>query len=916
DSLFEIPSALRRVFTSGEALDAGTAARWRELGGAPLHNLYGPTEAAVDVTFHKVTAADSVTVPIGRPVFNTRVYVLDSGLRPVPVGVTGELYLAGEQLARGYVSRPELTAERFVANPFGTGGRMYRTGDLVRWNRAGELEYLGRNDFQVKLRGLRIELGDIEAALSAQHDLSRAAVVVAGSGDRARLHAYVVPATGAAVDPGDVLSAASRALPLYMVPAGLTILDELPLTTSGKLDRAALPQVDTGDRHGYRAPAEGSEAVVAAVMAELLGLDQLGADDDFFAAGGNSLLAMRVVTRVNELLGCEVNVAEIFGAPTPARLAEATDTAADRTAAPVTRMSRPARIPLSLAQSRIWLLNRIDPESARYNIPFALRLHGPLDEIALSEAVADVLVRHESLRTLFPEDDQGPRQQILSVGECAATALVLRTVDAPALEAELAAAAARGFDLRTEIPLRITVLRHGPDDHVLLVLAHHIAADGLSTMPLARDLVTAYAARRDGAAPGWQPLPVQYADFTLWQHALLGDAGDPDSRLHTQLEFWRRELAGLPPVVDLPTDRPRPAIASGAGATVEFTVPPELTAAIEALARSAGVSTFMVLHAAYATAVAKLSGTDDLAIGTPIAGRSARALDEVVGMFVNTLALRTRVHAGDRFTDLLAQVRARDVRAFTHADLPFDRLVEQLDLEHSRSYAPLVQVLLSFQQHTGPDLRLPGLDIAEYPLTNPVAAFDLALTLTEVTGAAGRELRAELRYATDLFDRATMHSLAGRLTRVLSAVVAEPDIRIGAIDLLEPSERLRVLEHWNATDAEIAGPATLAELFEARVSRTPDAPALTFGGTTLTYAAFAGRVNRLARHLISLGVRTGSLVAVAAPRSLELLTGIYAAVTAGAGYVPIDPDHPAERIDYVLETAKPVCVLGAAEAPI
>ncbi len=909
----EIPSSLRRVFTSGEALGAVTAARWRELGGGPLHNLYGPTEAAVDVTFHEVTAADSVTVPIGRPVFNTRVYVLDSLLRPVPIGVSGELYLAGGQLARGYLGRSDLTADRFVADPYHPGLRMYRTGDLVRWNRAGELEYLGRNDFQVKLRGLRIELGEIEAALTGREGVAQAAVVVAGTGENSRLHAYVVPAA-ATVDPAAVLTAAGRALPAYMVPSGVTVLAELPVNASGKLDRAALPAVDPGESSAYRAPAEGAEAVVAAVMAELLGCERIGADDDFFAAGGNSLSAMRVVARVNAALGCDLNVAEIFGAPTPALLARIADAAPGTTVAPLVAGPRPERIPLSPAQTRIWLLNRIDPGSARYNIPFALRLSGELDEVALAEAVTDVLTRHESLRTVFPEDARGPHQRIRAIGECAA--LTLRTVDATDTDLELAAAAARGFDLRHDIPLRVDAFRIAPTEHILLVVAHHIAADGVSTGPLARDLMTAYAARRAGAAPAWQPLPVQYADFALWQHEVLGRADDPESRLARQIDFWRDELADLPAVLDLPGDRPRPAVASGAGAAVEFRVPADLTAALEALARRTGVSLFMVVHAAYAAVLAKLSGTEDLAIGTPIAGRSAQALDDLVGMFVNTLALRTRVRARDRFGELLAQVREHDVRAFAHADLPFDRVVEELDPERSAAYAPIVQVLLSFEQRAETALRLPGLDVSDHPLANPGAQFDLALALSEIDGPDGRVLHAVLRYATDLFDEDTVHGFGRRLLRLLTAVTTDPDIRLGDIDLLEVSERLQVLDIWNATETEIDRTATLPGLFDAQAARSPHAPALTFEGTTVSYADFAAEVNRLARHLIACGVGPGSLVALHMRRSRELVVGMYAALAAGAAYVPLDPEHPVERVRYVLDIARPECVLTTSAVPV
>ena len=725
----------------------------------------------------------------------------------------------------------------------------------------------------------------------------------------------MVPAAGATVDTADVLTAASRALPAYMVPAALTILAELPLNASGKLDRTALPAVEVSGSRGYRAAAEGAESVVAAVMAGLLDRDRMGADEDFFAAGGNSLLAMRAVTRVNTALGRDLNVAEIFGAPTPALLARAAD-AADAAVLPLVAGARPERIPLSPAQTRIWLLNRIEPGSAMYNIPLALRLRGALDEIALSEAVADLLTRHESLRTVFPEDAEGPRQSIRAAEECTATVLSLRTAGSNEVDGELAAAAASGFDLRHDIPLRITVFRVAPEEHLLLVVVHHIAGDGISTGLLARDLMTAYAARCAGTAPDRSPLPVQYADFTLWQHAVLGRADDPGSRLARQIAFWREELADLPAVLDLPGDRPRPPAASGAGAAVEFRVPAALTTAVETLARRAGVSVFMVLHAAYATLLAKLSGADDLAIGTPIAGRTDAALDDLIGMFVNTLPLRTRIDGRQRFGELLAEVRADDVRAFAHADLPFDRLVEELDPQRSPAYAPIVQVLLSFEQRSDTELLLPGLEVADHPLANPVAQFDLALSLAEIGGPDGREYLAVMRYATDLFDRATVASFGERFLRLLTTVTADPEIRVGDIDLLEISERLRVLEIWNSTTAAVDRTATLPVLFDVQAARTPGAPALTFGGTTLSYAELAARVNRLARYLITRGAGPGSLVAVHMHRSLDLIVGIHAVLAAGAGYVPLDPDHPAERVRYVLETARPDCVLAGAGAPM
>jgi amino acid adenylation domain-containing protein len=485
---------------------------------------------------------------------------------------------------------------------------------------------------------------------------------------------------------------------------------------------------------------------------------------------------------------------------------------------------------------------------------------------------------------------------------------------------------AESFDLCTCIPVRASLFRVAPDDHLLAVVVHHIAADGVSTAPLARDLMTAYTARAAGETPSWRPLPVQYADFTLWQRAALGSADDPDSGLSTQIAYWRAELDGLPPVLELPADRPRPAVASGRGATVEFAIPADLTGSIAELARRRGVSMFMVLHAAYAALLARLAGVDDVAIGTPVAGRGEQALDDLVGMFVNTLVLRTPIAADASFAELLARVREADVRAFSHADLPFERLVEELNPVRSQAHSPIVQTLLTFEQHDDTVLRLPGLTVSAYPLDNRVAQFDLAVELSEHRAARNRSPRGVLRYATDLFDRATVETFGARFARVLRAAVADPSVRVGDIELLDDAERALVLDRWNDTAAAVDPAATLVSLFEAQVARTPAAPAVTVQGhtmahsspdhhphmssyATLTYSEFAGRARQLARWLAGQGVGPGTPVALGMRRSLDLVLGIYAVTLAGGAYVPLDPDHPAERLEYVLSTARPVCVL-------
>ncbi|GAD82059.1 non-ribosomal peptide synthetase [Nocardia asteroides NBRC 15531] len=934
EGLAEDLSGLRMLHVGGEEMPAALAATVLATVPAELHNTYGPTEVAITSTFQQITApVEQTELPIGRPTWNVRAYVLDERLHPVPTGVAGELYLAGDQLARGYLGRPDLTADRFVADPFADddgGARMYRTGDLVRRDRTGALVYLGRNDFQVKIRGLRIELGEIEAALGDALGVTHATVVPAtDDAGRQCLVGYVA----GAVDATAVRTHVASRVPAYMVPTHLVVLDTVPLNSAGKLDRAALPPADLSAGTVYVAPRPGAQTALATVVGELLGVTRVGADDDFFAVGGNSLLAMRLVARANAVLGSALDVRDVFDAPTVAGLA-ARAAARGETLPSLTVVDpRPARIPLSLAQTRLWLLNRIEPDSAVYTLPIALRLSGDLDTAALWAALADVLARHESLRTVFPEDAEGPVQVVLPVAQVLPAAVVREVAEDDLADAVRAIAAA-GYDLTTQPPLRAALFRrigavaeHGspraalgdgaaPEaEHVLVLAVHHIAADGVSTVPLARDLITAYAARSAGTAPVWTPLPVQYPDFTLWQHAVLGDAADPTSRLARQLAHWRTELAGVTPVLELATDRPRPAVRTGAGASVGFEIPADLVAGIEELARRHGVSTFMVAHAAFAVLLARHGAGEDIVLGTPVAGRADAALDDLVGMFVNTLVLRTAVDGGAGFAELLGQVRAADLRAFAHADLPFERLVEELNPVRSTAYAPIAQVMLAFEHRDDTTIELPGLRIAEFALPAATTQFDLSLALTETTGAAGEPgMLGRLRYATDLFDADTVAALGDRFTRVLAAVVADDTTPVGAIDLLDAAETAR-LAAWNDTAAPLDTDATLVSLFTAQAARTPDAVALEFEGERITYGEFAVRVARLARKLIADGVGTGAIVGVGLRRGLDLLVAIYAVQAAGAAYLPLDPDHPADRIADVLATAAPVCVLAAAGFP-
>ncbi|MFJ3899012.1 non-ribosomal peptide synthase/polyketide synthase [Streptomyces sp. NPDC090083] len=891
-------TGLRRVMCSGEALPLALTHRFHDiLATTGLHNLYGPTEASVDVTAVRI-APDATGVPIGRPVWNTRTYVLDAGLRPVPPGVPGELYLAGIQLARGYLDRPGLTAERFVADPYGEPGtRMYRTGDLARWNADGTVEYLGRTDDQVKVRGFRVEPGEIQAALTTHPSVAHAVVVVREQ----RLVAYLVPAgdTGA-VDAEAVRAHTAAALPAHMVPAVLVTLDALPLTPNGKLDRAALPAPDFTPLTGT-APRSPREQILAGLFGDVLGLEQVGADDDFFTLGGHSLLAMRLVSRVRTALGADLTVRTVFEASTPALLAARLDDRIGGLPALVPA-DRPDELPLSYAQQRLWLLHRIEGPGPTYNIPAAWRLTGALDRDALSAALDDLALRHESLRTVYPEQDGRPRQVVLDE---ASVPLHHSRVTETELPDRLAGAAARGFDIDRELPLRAHVFEVGADEHVLLLVLHHIAGDQWSDGPLWRDLATAYAARRAGEAPAWAPLPVQYADYALWHREALGDPDAPDSRQSRQLAYWQDALAGLPDELALPTDRPRPLESSHRGGAVGLTLDAQTAEQLRALARRHGVSMFMVTQAAVAALLHRLGAGDDIPLGAPISGRGDEHLEDLVGFFVNTLVLRTDLTGDPTFADLLARVRDTDLAAYEHQDLPFERLVEAVNPARSLARHPLFQVMVVHLDDEGATPALPGLTARREELGQQGAKFDLSFDFVE-QGEDG--IRCWIEYSADLFDESTAELLARRLESLLGQIATDPDRGICALDVLRDDERALVLTDWNDTARTIPD-LTLPELFRAQVARTPEATALVFEDTTLTYAELDLRVERLAHTLAARGARPEAVVAVALPRSLALVTALLAVHRAGAAYLPLDTGYPAQRLAHTLADARPVCLI-------
>ncbi|PYC87413.1 non-ribosomal peptide synthetase [Streptomyces tateyamensis] len=892
-------TGLRDVFCSGEALTPELRDRFRAVLNVPLHNLYGPTEASVDVTAW--TCRATPTVPIGRPVWNTEVRVLDAALQPVPVGAPGELYLTGTQLARGYLNRPGLTAERFVADPYGpVGSRMYRTGDLVRWNDDSELEYLGRTDDQVKLRGVRIELGEIEAALAADAEVGHAAAAVHGE----RLIGYLVPARGP-VDLAALRARLTAVLPAQLVPGSLQVLDRLPVTPNGKLDRRALPAPIVADNSARRAPASLEEQQLASIFSDLLDSAEVGAEDDFFELGGHSLLATRLISRARALLGVELTMRDLFDAPTVAALAGRVRAAVP--ARPALRAGhRPDRIPASAAQHRLWFLDRLGLTGAAYHIPLAIRLTGRLNFTALRRALHDLLTRHEALRTVFVAEADGElSQRILPDAE-------LPMPVSRFSRSALAAAATEPFDLSSHIPLRARMFTHSAADHLLLLTAHHIAVDGWSLSTLTRDLSTAYTARLSGRAPEWSTLPVQYADYALWQRELLSDESAAQSLTGRQLAYWREALAGLPEEIALPVDRPRPPAPSHRGASVPVVIPAELHASLVEFSSAHGVTLFMTLHAALATLLHRHGADPDLPIGTPVAGRTDSALDEVVGFFVNNLVLRTDLSGNPSFAQLLRRVRETDLAAYAHQDLPFEQLVDELNPTRSLARHPLFQVMLALGNTSPLELELPGLAATTQPVGTLTAKLDLALVLSERLGVQSvpAGLEGEFEYAADLFDHGTVERLAERLTCLLRAAVAAPELPISDLEIMTAGELRSLLSDWSGATADSPAAATLPELFAAQVARTPRATALVFGDTELSYAELDARAEQLARLLVSRGAGPERTVALVLERSVELVVSVLAVAKAGAAYLPVDPKYPAERIAYLIEDGAPTLVLA------
>ncbi|WP_186014296.1 non-ribosomal peptide synthetase/type I polyketide synthase [Burkholderia gladioli] len=908
-----LPRPLRLV-CGGEALSAELAERL--LAHVPrIWNMYGPTETTVWSSTEPVAHARDASC-IGRPLANTAIYLLDAFGQPVPQGATGELHIAGEGLARGYLGRAALTAERFVPDPFAArpGARMYRTGDHARRRPDGRLEYLGRIDNQLKVRGFRIEAGEIETALAALPGVSEAVVVARElrAGDT-RLVAYVVPAPGAGAD--GVARAGWRAalaarLPDYMLPSRFVALEALPLTRNGKLDRAALPapvdEAASATSADYAAPATPREQALAAQWAELLQAARVGRHDNFFELGGHSLLATQLVSRLRRELGIELPLAAVFEAPTLAALAQRLDQAEPAARdEPIEPVDRDAPLPLSFAQQRLWFLDQLQPGNPAYHVPVAARLEGELDAAVLRATFEAIVARHEPLRTRFEMHEGTPVQR---VAERIALPFELVALDhLPAQQAEARAreltreAALAPFDLGRGPLLRVRVLRLAAEEHLVVAVLHHIVSDGWSLGVLLDEIATLYPALARGEASPLAPLAVQYADFAAWQRRRLDR-----ERLQGQLDYWRGQLAGAPALLDLPLDHPRPAVQRHHGASHDFTVGAATLAALHALGQREQATLFMTLDAALRVLLMRYADQHDISLGTAVANRQRAELEPLIGLFINTLVLRTRIDPRESYAALLAQVRRVALAAYAHQDVPFEQVVDALDPERDLSHTPLFQVMLVLQNAPAAARALPGLALRAEPPAMPASKYDLSLYAAEHDG----RLNCSFEYSTDLFDGATIERMAGHFLRLLEAIVADPRQAIGALPMLDAPERRQLLRDWNETALDYPRDATLHQCFERQAAATPAAPAVGDGTRSLDYAALNARANRLAHRLRALGAGPGRSVAICVERSVEMVAALLAVLKSGAAYVPIDPAYPADRVAYMLEDAAPAVLLS------
>lgn len=918
---------LRRIPIGGEPLPGELADKFHATFDALLHNFYGPTETVVNSTRFKVEGTQgNRIVPIGSPNINTTIRLLDDALQPVPIGVIGEIYIGGTHLARGYFDRPGLTAERFVADPWAAGQRLYRTGDLARRNAAGDLEFIGRADDQVKVRGFRIELGEVAAAISVDPSVGQCVVVVSDLPALGRsLVAYLTPGGDAEVDIPRIRARVAAALPEYMAPAAYVVVDDIPITAHGKIDRAALPDPQPLENAPYREPQTDTEHAVAQLFAQLLGRDRVGADDSFFDLGGHSLLATKLVAAIRARCGVEIGIRDIFESSTVARLA----TAIERAQAgengpgrpPLVAVPRTGPLPVSASQLRTWFSYRLDPDAAGDNIPLSARLSGPCDTAALTRALNDVVARHDSLRTTFREIDGLPHQIINPPAPVQVIELNCPATDPDEVtqwtRARLDEQRGAGFDLEHDWPIRAALLHLPGDERVLSLVVHHIAADHWSVEVLFTDLLIAYRCRAAGGEPSWAPPALQYADFAHWQGELLRDES---GLIDVQRRYWMEQLAGLADDTGPRPDFPRPATANGSGDSVAFTVTREVRAGLAALARDTGATEFMVVQTAVAVLLHLAGSGDDIPLGVPVAGRNDNALDNLVGFFVNIVVLRNRLAGNPTLREVVLRAREAALGAYAHADLPFDRLVEALNPVRTLSRNPLFQVVVHVRDaaevsHVIDSSADGDLIFRTVMPTFDIAHADLSVNLFAAAGSEdpdGAGYDGHLIYRTDLYERATVQRLADWLGRVLAAMAGAPQQTLRDITLVDDEQRDRILTQWSrGADAPVDDPRTIAEVLAP--SRGFNGVAVRCAGAELSYSQLHRRSDRLAELLIEAGVQPGTLVGLSARRDLDLAVALVGIMKAGAGYFPLDPSYPRQRLEFMVDDVAPkVIVVSAA----
>ena len=899
-------AGVKQLLVGGEALSASHIDKaLRFLPETQIVNGYGPSECTVFTTCYPFSRENHplTSIPIGRPIGDRQVFLLDGNLNQVPAGVPGEIVVGGPAVARCYVGRPQLTAEKFIPHPFSQqpGARLYRTGDLAWWRSDGNLEFIGRRDHQVKIRGFRIELGEIEAALQAFPEVAQAVVIARedAPGDK-RLVGYVVAAAGESVDGAVLRQKLGERLPDHMVPAAIVRLEALPLTANGKLDRKALPAPELIPSAGWRAPRTPQEEILCALFAEVLNLERVGIDDNFFEIGGHSLLATLLVSRIRATLAVEIQPSALFEWPTVAELSPHLRKA-DRERKALVRQPRPERLPLSYAQQRLWFLDRLGSGSTEYNVPATLRLRGTLDKAALEKALRTIVARHESLRTHFEEVDGAPVQVIAREVriELAVEDLTMLELEEDTqkeqVRAELAQQWREKFDLGQGPLLRVKLLKLGEEDHLLLRTIHHIVYDGWSEGVFNRELVGLYEAFRTGRENPLPELAVQYADFTLWQREWM-----QEEWLKGELGYWKQQLAGIPERLELCTDRPRPAVQSFGAELLRARLSARATGRLKQLSQSQQGTLYMTLLAGFGVLLARYSGQEDIVVGSPIANRQEAELEELIGFFVNSLVLRMGVKAGMSFEELLGQVRRTALEAYQHQDVPFERLVEELSPQRSLNTTPLFQVVFAYQNapwlpQAGQGLRLEPMEGEELRVR-----FDLEVHAQEQDG----EIETDWIYNTDLFDRWRVQQMAHHFLSVLEAVAGNPQLEIRNIDVLGANERRQVLEEWNRTRRDYPRAACLPELVEERAERTPGAIAVICAGKELNYHELNCRANQLARYLVQQGVEAETRVGICVERSIEMVIGLLGILKAGGAYVPLEPAYPDERLKMIVKDAE------------